>query len=207
MKRTKRGRALAAVLAACMAVVSLTGCAYIERWVNDVTVNAALSSEASSASHSEDETGSDFSIDPSGEGETGFSTSLEDGVLELVNNERKRLSLAELTKDDELKATARERSKELMENNHFEHTRPDGRDWSTIMDEHKYRYTVISENLQKGRASDLTAQDIFESWKESKSHYAAMIANDITRTGVGIYVRKSSMGYEWYATEHFSAPR
>ncbi|SDM65373.1 CAP domain-containing protein [Acetanaerobacterium elongatum] len=206
MKRRKPGKALAVLLAVCVAAVSLTGCSYVQRWINDVVVNAALtSSERSSASA--ENTGSDFSIDPAGEGETGFSTSLEDGVLELVNAERKSLSLAELAKDDELKATARERSKELMENNHFEHTRPDGRDWSTIMDEHKYRYTVISENLQKGRASNLTAQDIFDSWKESKSHYAAMIASDVTRTGIGIYVRKSDKGYEWYATEHFSAPR
>lgn len=194
---------------ALSACVWLTGCDEFNLMLDEIAVGnkqSAAISQPSSAAKTE-KTGSDFDIDPSGAGITDFSPTLEDGVLKLVNEERKSLSLAELTEDDELHETARERSKELMENGHFEHTRPDGRDWSTIMDEHKYHYTVISENLQKGRAPDLSAQEIFDSWKQSKPHYEAMIANDVTRTGIGIYVRKSEKGYEWYATEHFSAPR
>jgi uncharacterized protein YkwD len=207
-KRLFRGTPymLAAALVAC---TCLYGCAAIDTLIHDIAVGSKSSSSSEASSRAKTEFyGTDFEIDPSAPGRTDFSPMLEQGVLELVNAERKSLSLAELAEDKELNATARERSKELLQNAHFDHTRPDGRDWSTIMDEHKYSYTVISENLQKGRSPDISAQEIFDSWKESKAHYAAMIANDVTRTGVGIYVRETEQGgYEWYATQHFSAPR
>lgn len=192
---------------AAAVTVALTGCSYGD--VDALMLALAGSSQtvrpaASALPAGEDD--SDFYIDPDGEGETEFSLTLEDGVLRLVNDERQSLSLAPLAEESALKETARARCREMMENGYFAHTRPDGREWSTIIEEAGYRYTVISENLQKGTAQTLSAQDIFDSWKESKPHYEALLATDITRTGVGIYVRKSDQGYEWYATEHFAAP-
>lgn len=188
--------------------IFLSGCTYqdVDALMHAIArANYTGTSQASTSAA--DNTESEFHIDPNGEGETDFSATLEDGVLRLVNAERQSLSLSPLVEEETLKETARARCKEMMENDHFEHTRPDGRDWSTIIEEKGYRYTVVSENLQKGRAQTLSAQDIFDSWKESPSHYEAMIASDVTRTGIGVYVRKSEKGYEWYATEHFASPR
>ncbi len=206
----KYGRGKVGVLiAAATACVMLAGCSLLDvdglmhaiaRSTNTVRADKKVSSMVQ-------DTDSEFHIDPSGEGETDFSATLESGVLRLVNEERQGLSLPLLVEEDTLNKTARARCKEMMEHDHFEHTRPDGRDWSTVIEEAGYRYTVVSENLQKGRAQTLSAQDIFDSWKESTSHYEAMIASDVTRTGVGVYVRKSELGYEWYATEHFASPK
>ncbi len=200
---------VARLLAAVAACVFLAGCSLLDV---DALMHAmaqsrsTLRADAKVSSVAEDAE-SGFHIDPSGAGETDFSATLENAVLRLVNEERQSLSLPQLVEEDVLKNTARTRCKEMMENDHFEHTRPDGRDWSTVIEEANYRYTVVSENLQKGRAQTLSAQDIFDSWKNSASHYEAMIASDVTRTGVGVYVRKSEQGYEWYATEHFASPK
>lgn len=202
-------RRVGVLIAAAAACVLLAGCSLLD--VDGLMHALAPSSNTVQAdtkvSSVAEKTESGFHIDPGGEGETDFSATLESGVLRLVNEERQGLSLPLLVEEDTLHKTARARCKEMMEHDHFEHTRPDGRDWSTVIEEAGYRYTVVSENLQKGRAQTLSAQDIFDSWKESTSHYEAMIASDVTRTGVGVYVRKSEQGYEWYATEHFASPK
>ncbi len=207
MKRTRHS--IQEVVAVLLCCVLLAGCTLgevdalmqaIARSTDTIRNNEPVSQASDSAE-------SEFHIDPGGEGETDFSATLESSVLRLVNAERQSLALPQLVEEPALNETARTRCREMMENDHFEHTRPDGRDWSTVIEEQGYRYTVVSENLQKGRAQTLSAQDIFDSWKESPAHYEAMIASDITRTGVGVYVRKSEQGYEWYATEHFASPR
>ncbi|MFA9380333.1 MAG: CAP domain-containing protein [Acetanaerobacterium sp.] len=202
--RWQRGLIRRAV-AGVMVCILFSGCTLsdVDAFMQSIVRTTHSGQQTSSADPDEAE----FHIDPNGEGVTDFSTTLEDSVLSLVNTERQSLSLSSLSEDSTLKETARARCKEMMENDYFEHTRPDGRDWSTIIDEYHYRYSVVSENLQKGRAETLNAQEIFDSWKESPAHYEALIASDVTRTGVGIYVRKSDLGYEWYATEHFAAPR
>ncbi len=206
MKNAKRAIYPARLAVLLLVCIIISGCmaSEVDALLEEI-VNAQKGRAATSSAHSA--TGDDFSINPDGEGELSFSSALENEVLSLVNAERKSLNLSALTEDEVLKETARARCKEMLEYNHFEHTRPDGREWASIMDEYGYRYSVISENLQKGRSATLDAQRIFDSWKESKAHYEALIASDITNTGIGVYVRKSDMGYEWYATEHFSVPR
>ena len=87
------------------------------------------------------------------------------------------------------------RAKEQYDNGFFEHERPNGDDWWTILDEMGVPYVVAGENL--GRASynqyfkdaygSASADYWYSIWYRSPSHYEAMVDTDYTHVGLGIY--------------------
>lgn len=187
---------VAAALAVTLLAVMLAGCELDPRTLVDKFIVGNKTTA--------DITG-DFVIDPSGGG-ASFDSDLADKVLNLVNVERINLGLDPLVKDAMLEQTAAVRCEEMFENSYFEHTRPDGTKWYTAIEETGYKYQTIMENIQMGSNKTVTAQDVFDCWKNSPSHYEAMISPDVTHSGVAVYVRDNGRICEWYATEHFSKP-
>lgn len=89
----------------------------------------------------------------------------------------------------------------MYANNYFEHTRPDGRGFETAISEVGYNFTYVMENIGEleGYTSSEYASVLFEAWKKSPGHYAAMTSPDCTEIGVALY----SSGNKVYATQHF----
>lgn len=189
-------KTVAAVIAVTVAALMLAGCGADPRTLVDKFVVGGKATA--------DVTG-DFVIDPNG-GEPSFDSDLADKVLNLVNVERINLGLNPLVKDAMLEQTSQVRCAEMFENSYFEHTRPDGTKWHTIFDETGYKYQTVMENIQMGSNKTVTAQEVFDCWKNSPSHYEAIISPDVTHSGVAVYVRDNGRICEWYATEHFSKP-
>lgn len=147
--------------------------------------------------------------------ETGsnYLDKVEANVLKKVNAERVANGLNELILDVDLRSAARIRSKELYKNDHWDHTRPNGDPWYTVLDtEVPYPYLVAGENLAYCNYNDpsitwATSSNFwFTEWVNSPSHYQNMLRDTYTHAGVGIYcIEKGGMTYA-YATMIFADP-
>ena len=104
-------------------------------------------------------------------------------AIRLINAERAKAGLAELTIDDDLMSMAAVRADEMSEK--FEHTRPDGSDWKTIFDE--FGWTLPNKRGENGSAGDGAASKTVSRWMNSSGHKANILKDNVTKIGVGYY--------------------
>ena len=138
---------------------------------------------------------------------------VESEVIDLINAERARLGLNELTYDPNLRSSARIRSAEMYINDYFAHKRPNGNDWSTVLkvDVPIWRSGIkAAENIaalktQVNYAYIESGDYWYTEWENSSSHYAAMIDPRYTHVGVGIVYVYDGTLYHGYATTHFAS--
>ncbi len=131
---------------------------------------------------------------------------LEKTIFDLLNQVRRDNDLPELTENNQLKKAARKRAKETEES--FSHTRPDGSDTFTILDEadYQYVYQLVGENL--GMATNYLdetgmAKLLSNGWVNSPGHYENMIRKEFEEVGIGV----SFDGENVYAVQLFGTPR
>jgi len=116
-------------------------------------------------------------------------------VLELVNAERKRLGVHELTWSDPLYTLTKIRANEVRENGSIrfyteegktlKHVRDDkGTPWYTVRDNTEFEDSALGENLAgysirpnvyKAFSEKYIADQLYNQWKNSPHHYANMI--------------------------------
>ena len=101
-------------------------------------------------------------------------------VLKLVNKERKANGLDPVVLDEGLCAVADLRAKEI--GTYFSHTRPNGKDCFSAVDEAGIDYSRVSENIAKGQKS---TKQVVESWMNSEMHRANILDGKVTALGVG----------------------
>ncbi len=117
--------------------------------------------------------------------------SFEAQVVELVNEERAREGLSPLSSGNGLLHDAAEiRAKETEEL--FSHSRPDGSDWSTVVDELGIDYYTIGENLAMGQTSP---EQVVEEWMNSPGHRENIMRDSFTQIGVHVYQKNGI--YYW----------
>lgn len=95
-------------------------------------------------------------------------------VLELVNQERKKQNLSELSMDKELLETAMMRAAETAV--YFDHTRPNGELCFSASSK------MMGENIAAGQSS---ASSVMYSWMNSSGHKANILGGSYTSIGVG----------------------
>lgn len=113
-------------------------------------------------------------------------------VLGLVNKERKKRGLSALSLDEKLCRAAAERAKETV--GLFSHTRPDGTDCFTILEEYGIGYRSTGENIAAGQR---TAKDVVAGWMNSPGHRANILSSSYEKLGVGLVKTSSGYGYYW----------
>ena len=129
-------------------------------------------------------------------------TKIKTKFLSLVNAERQKCGVLTLSENTYLSSVAVIRSNEIIE--YWSHTRPDGTSFFSVIDESKYAYRTVGENLAMtshlGNGSfsssekftgsdeqlDAVANWMFYAFKNSPSHYSNMISNQFLETGIGI---------------------
>jgi IgA-specific serine endopeptidase len=122
-------------------------------------------------------------------------------VLELVNAERKRLGIHELTWSDPLYTLTKIRANEVRENGSIrfyteegktlKHVRDDkGTPWYTVRDNTEFEDSALGENLAgysirpniyKAFSEKYIADQLYNQWKNSPHHYANMIKEKYNR--------------------------
>ncbi|MEE0929438.1 MAG: Ig-like domain-containing protein [Acutalibacteraceae bacterium] len=104
-------------------------------------------------------------------------------VIELTNAERKKVGLPALSKRADVTKAAQARAKELTVK--FSHTRPDGGQFFTIIDDYNINYTRLGENIATGYS---TPESVVEGWMASEGHKKNILNSEFEGIGVGYYV-------------------
>jgi uncharacterized protein YkwD len=118
-------------------------------------------------------------------------------VAFLVNSYRLENGLHPIYVIPYLCDAARVRARECIEV--WDHVRPDGSDFSTIIDENLIPYHVVFENIVAGRT---TPESAMERWIESDKHREAMLNPDLTHMGIGVAYEQNAK-YKYYWTQLF----
>lgn len=108
---------------------------------------------------------------------------LSEEIIENVNIERQKQGRSILTRSKALDKAAMLKAKDMIGNNYFAHTSPDGIDpwhWIGKVD---YQYKYAGENL----AMDFkTANAVHKAWMKSPTHKENIIAEKYTEIGVAV---------------------
>ncbi len=107
----------------------------------------------------------------------------EQKILELMNAKRTEAGLKPLTLDNTLLQVARYKSNDMIQNNFFDHTNPDGTKWTNWLQAVGYRYTTAGENIAY---NTYDAVELFTQWWNSPGHRANMMNSSYTKVGVGV---------------------
>lgn len=114
-----------------------------------------------------------------------FTTSYEWEVLKLVNKQRLAQGLWPLSVNDAMFEAAAVRAGELTAK--FEHTRPNGSQPWTALDECNVAYTAVGENIAVGYNSPVAVVD---AWMASEGHRKNILSDSYAHLGAG-----HTMGY------------
>lgn len=119
-------------------------------------------------------------------------------ILNKTNEYRKEKGLKELVLDENLSEVATLRAMEIAYSGKLDHTRPNGKDWTTMWEEYngKERSTVMAENIAGEYDTDI---QVVTEWHNSKSHNAIMLEERFTKIGIGKY----SFNGKTYWVQHF----
>ena len=131
-----------------------------------------------------------------------FQDALAYEVLSLINAERAKEGLAALSWDNEYTVSAKIRVAELP--HLWSHTRPDGREWMTVIEEMGIDYNHIAENCAFGGSSQnsvswFTPQEAVEMWMNSEGHRVNILSDKYELLGVACY---DENGFRYYV-KHF----
>ncbi|CAM3566006.1 CAP domain-containing protein [Erysipelothrix urinaevulpis] len=132
------------------------------------------------------------------------NSSINEQVLQHVNQERANLGRKALRIDAKLSTAAAKRSQEIVQT--FSHTRPNGKEWSTIYDDFNIFPLYIGENVAKKSYNKVPdnaelAQDFYTLWKNSPGHYQNMVKPEYDMIGLSIH----KVGNVYYMTQLFNS--
>ncbi len=124
-------------------------------------------------------------------------TELAEQVIVLVNEARAEAGLDPIYAVPYLLDAAETRAEECVEN--FSHSRANGDSFIQVVDYNVTPWATAAENIACGMS---TPEDTFEQWKNSPSHWAAIMNPDYTHMGVGVTYDPDSV-YGWYWEQLF----
>ena len=118
-----------------------------------------------------------------------ISTTEEKGLLDLVNKARKKEGIRPLTINSDLVKIAREKARDMIENNYFDHNSPVYGSPFKMLQDRNIDYLLAGENL----ASAKTVQSAFSGLMKSIEHKKNIMDNRYDNIGVGIVEDKNGV--------------
>ena len=135
---------------------------------------------------------------------------LERRIFQLTNEARRKNRLPPLDWDRDLANKARAKSDDMLNNNYFSHTSPDGKTLKDRFQEEKpasiRNISRIGENIYMGARLDYTtdiktqARLIVDGWMTSPGHRRNILDPQYTHIGVGVAAKDKMC----YATQVFA---
>lgn len=126
-----------------------------------------------------------------------IKTDAEDIILELMNGKRAEAGLQPLVLDNTLIQVARYKSDHMIQYGYFDHTNPDGTDWTSWLQAIGYTYNATAENIVSNTYDPI---EFFNQWWNSPGHKANMMNPNYTKVGIGIV----EGNYKYMGTQEFS---
>lgn len=118
-----------------------------------------------------------------------------------VNKYRSSYGKKELALNPTLSNVAREKSRDMLVKNYFDHTSPTYGSPFDMMKQFGISYTSAGENIAAGYT---TTSAVMTGWMNSPGHKANILSDNFTQIGVG-YI-KGATGYKTYWTQMFIRP-
>ena len=127
-------------------------------------------------------------------------SALERSMVSALNANRTALGLVPLQIDPRLMTIARARSADMVANNYFSHTLPDGRNVFKIVIEQQIKWYGLGEIIAANNSSmDKTLEVANRGWMNSPGHRAIVISPNYNYFGVGLAVDDASGRKVWTA--------
>jgi uncharacterized protein YkwD len=126
-------------------------------------------------------------------------------IIDATNRERIQDGKAPLKVNVKLTQSAKIKTDDMIAQQYFEHTSPNGDAVSDLGEKVGYDYIIMGENLALGNFID--ANDLVQAWMDSPGHRANVL-NPLYQE-IGIYATKGVYeGREvWFAVQHFGVGR
>ena len=110
-------------------------------------------------------------------------TEYEKEVVRLINIERVKYGLDPLIYDSDLCRIARKKSKDMRENNYFDHFSPTYGDPAKMLKDEGYWFSYCGENIAYGQK---TPAEVVDAWMNSPPHRANILNKNFVFIGVGL---------------------
>jgi hypothetical protein len=124
-------------------------------------------------------------------------------IISLTNASRKGIDLPPLAENALLDASAQRKAEDMLSNQYFAHTSPDGATpWSWIKAT-GYTYRYAGENLA---VYFTEAEDVQAGWMASPTHRANIVDTRYTEIGVGVAQGEYNGFPAVFVVEHFGKP-
>ena len=106
----------------------------------------------------------------------------EQALLDLVNKARKEAKVEEVALDKKLLATARQKAKDMADNNYFSHESPTFGSPFDMMRQNGITFKTAGENI----AGNQTVEGAFKAWMKSDGHKKNILNSGFNFVGIGI---------------------
>lgn len=120
-------------------------------------------------------------------------TSQAEAVLKLVNAERAKQGLQPLTLSTKLTNIATLKSKDMAENNYFDHTSKTYGTPFQMLQDFGVHYSAAGENIAAGQR---TPEEVMNAWLNSSGHRANILNKNFDTIGIGYY-QGGTYGVYW----------
>ena len=108
---------------------------------------------------------------------------MEEEVVRLVNEERAKYGLQPLQIDERLMQVAKLKSKDMFDNNYYEHTSPIYGSPFEMLKGFNISYNIAGENIHHHKQN---AKSVVEDWLNSQGHRENILNNNFKYIGVGL---------------------
>lgn len=126
--------------------------------------------------------------------------SLENEVIRLVNIERSKAGLQQLTQNWQLSRVARYKSQDMIDKGYFAHNSPTYGSPFRMIESFGIRFSAAGENIAMGQQSPA---QVMNAWMNSPGHRNNILSPSFTQIGVGLAKDKNGRMY-W--TQMFIKP-
>ena len=106
----------------------------------------------------------------------------EQALLDLVNKARKEAKVEEVALDKKLLASARQKAKDMADNNYFSHESPTFGSPFDMMRQNGITFKTAGENI----AGNQTVEGAFKAWMKSEGHKKNILNSGFNFVGIGI---------------------
>lgn len=112
------------------------------------------------------------------------SSTFEDQVVTLVNQERQKRGLRPLTHRADVKNVAHKKAQDMINSNYFSHNSPNYGSPFQMLKTFGISYQAAGENIAKGQSSP---EAVMNSWMNSQGHRDNILNSQYDTIGVGFY--------------------
>jgi uncharacterized protein YkwD len=127
----------------------------------------------------------------------GAERSIEQNMLVLVNAYRDEHGLAPLQSSTALMRAARDHSRDMAENDYFDHTSPDGEAFSQRLTRFGFRWTSAGETIAQASglsSSTAAATSAVTLWRQSPPHNRILLTGSFRSVGIGAWCTEDGGG-------------